>query len=572
MSGKEERDVAMPEPEKLNKGRAFWLTMIAVTMSLFLSALDLTGVATALPTITADLNGGDNFVWVGSAFALSSTAVLPLSGGLADIFGRRPIMLISIAFFAIGSALAGAAQSMNMLIAARAIQGVGGGGIINLTEIITSDLVPLAERGIYQGMLGLTWSFASGIGPPIGGSLAEKASWRWLFYLNLPLTGIAFFLVLFFLRVRTPPGSMREKLRRVDWTGNAIVVVGTTMAVIGLTWAGIKYPWGSGRVLGLLISGLFLIGVFVVYEAKVPVEPTIPWEVVNNRTSISGFASTFVHGITSISIIYYLPVFFQACLGASPIRSGVDMLATALVVAPFALVCGAMVQIMKKYRPANATGWLLTIIGFGLLTLLKATSNIGQWVGYQLVAAAGTGMIFAGTVFPILAPLPVSRTAAALAFFAFMRAFAQTWGITISATILQNELKKKLPEAFLAQFPQGTEIAYAAIPQIGNLPEPLRSEVRAAFASSMAVIWKTMIGIAGLGVLTLFGLKEVEMKMFTDDAFGLTEAQKQRKHDEEATITGSNSGITTPKEKADAPRHESRLEATLGEASEGLHI
>lgn len=179
---------------------------------------------------------------------------------------------------------------------------------------------------------------------------------------------------------------------------------------------------------------------------------------------------------------------------------------------------------------------------------------------------------FAGTVFPILAPLPVSRTAAALAFFAFMRAFAQTWGITISATILQNELKKKLPEAFLAQFPQGTEIAYAAIPQIGNLPEPLRSEVRAAFASSMAVIWKTMIGIAGLGVLTLFGLKEVEMKMFTDDAFGLTEAQKQRQRDEEATITGSNSGITTPKEKVETPRHESRLEATLGEASEGLHI
>ncbi|OCH84114.1 Mfs1.1 protein [Obba rivulosa] len=572
MSDTEERGAAPPATQKTGKGRDFWLTFIAIVMSLFLSALDLTGVATALPTITADLNGGDNFVWVGSAFALSSTAVLPLSGGLADIFGRKPIMLISIAFFAVGSALAGAAQSMNICLIL-AVQGVGGGGIINLTEIITSDLVPLAERGLYQGMLGLTWSFASGIGPPIGGSFAEKASWRWLFYLNLPLTGIAFVLVAVFLRVRTPPGSMKEKLRRVDWTGNAIAIVGTTLAVIGLTWAGIKYPWSSGKVLGLLISGLFLIGVFVVYEAKVPVEPTIPWEVVNNRTSISGFASTFVHGITSISIIYYLPVFFQACLGASPIRSGVDMLATALVVAPFALICGAMVQVLNKYRAANVTGWTLTIIGFGLLTLLKSTSSIGQWVGYQFVAAAGTGMIFAGTVFPILAPLPVSRTAAALAFFAFMRAFAQTWGITISATILQNELKKKLPEAFLAQFPQGTEIAYAAIPQIGNLPEPLRSEVRDAFAKSMAVIWKTMIGIAGLGFLTLFGLKEVEMKMFTDDAFGLS-VEEKRQRDEEATMTGYSPGATTPKEEGTvvAPKHGNTLEAALGEASEGLHV
>ncbi|OCH96143.1 iron permease [Obba rivulosa] len=535
MSQIENEPESAPTGVKTGKGSAFWLSFVAIVTSIFLSALDLTAVATALPTITGDLNGGEDFVWVGSAYALSSTAILPLSGGLADIFGRKPIMLISIAFFAVGSAIAGAAHSMNMLIAARAIQGIGGGGIINLTEIITSDLVPLAERGIYQGILGLTWSFASGIGPPIGGSFAQKASWRWLFYLNLPLTGIAFVLVLLFLRVRTPEGSMKEKLRRVDWTGNAIVIVGTTLAIIGLTWAGIRFPWSSAQVLAPLVIGLVLVGAFMVYEAKVPKEPTIPWEVLSNRTSVSGFASTLVHGITSISIIYYLPVFFQACLGASPIRSGVDMLATALVVAPFALTCGIMVQVMNKYRPANVIGWVITIVGFGLLTLLKADSSTGKWVGYQFLVAAGTGMIYAGTIFPILAPLPVSRTAAALAFFAFLRAFAQTWGITISATILQNELKKKLPADFVAQFPEGLEIAYAAIPLINGLEEPLRSQVRTAFADSMAVIWKTMIGISALGVITLLGLKEVPMNTVTDEAFGLNE-EKRRQQDEERTM------------------------------------
>lgn len=170
-------------PSKTRKGIAFWLTFTAVIVSIFLSALDLTAVGTALPTITNELNGGESYVWVGSAYALSSTAILPLSGRFADIFGRRPVMLGSIGLFALGSALAGAAQNMTMLIAARsewsltlpeyemtiyaAIQGIGGGGITNLCEIIVSDLVSLAERGLYQGILGLTWSFASGVGPPI---------------------------------------------------------------------------------------------------------------------------------------------------------------------------------------------------------------------------------------------------------------------------------------------------------------------------------------------------------------------------------------------------------------------
>ncbi|KAJ7743512.1 iron permease [Mycena maculata] len=490
------------------KGRNFWLTFTAVIVSIFLSALDLTAVATALPTITDDLNGGNLFVWVGSAYALSSTAILPLSGRLADIFGRRPLMLVSIFLFALGSALAGAAQNMNMMIAARAVQGLGGGGIINLCEIIVSDLVPLSERGIYQGILGLTWSFASGIGPPIGGALASS-NWRWLFYLNLPLSGIAFVLVSLFLRVKSPSGSIREKLARVDWVGNGIGISGTTLAILGLSWAGVTYPWGSAPVLAPLIIGLALVGAFLVYELRMPIErePTVPYDIFANRNGLSGYLSTFFHGITSISIIYYLPVYFQACFDATPIRSGVDMLGTALVVAPFALIAGILVQVLSRYIPSNVAGWILTMIGFGLLSMLTADATLGQW--------------FASTVFPILAPLSVARTAAALGFFAFCRAFAQTWGLTIASTILQNELGKKLPQAFTALFPSGADFAYAAIPSIRGLAEPLKTEVRVAFAESMAVIWRTMIGVSGAGLLTCLLLTEIPMVQHTDETYGL---------------------------------------------------
>ncbi|KAJ7768343.1 major facilitator superfamily domain-containing protein [Mycena metata] len=495
----------------------------------FLSALDLTAVGTALPTIANALHDtkGD-YTWVGSAYALSSTAFIPLSGSLADAFGRRPIMLICIAFFAVGSALAGASQNMSMMIAARAIQGIGGGGIINLSEILTADLVPLSERGLYQGFLGLVWSFASAIGPPIGGALASggNTTWRWLFYLNLPLTAVAFVLVWFFLSVRHPEGSVRSKLAQVDWVGNIIIILGSGLAIIGMTWGGIRYSWASVEVLAPLVIGFFLMFLFAIYEAKIPSRPTIPLDVIANRTSLSGLLTTAMHGITSISVIYYLPVFFQACFGASPIRSAVDFLPTALFVAPFALVAGVAVTLSKNYRVVNWMGWVAFIIGFGLFSTLREDSSVGKWVGYQIITSIGAGMLFTAPVFPILAPLPNNRAASALALFSLTRSFFQAWGITISSTILQNMLEKKLPADFVAQFPAGFEIAYAAIPAIKQLEEPLRKQVQVAFAESMSVIWQVMIGISGLGLLLSFLMAEVPMDTTVDESYALKEKAK----------------------------------------------
>ncbi|KAJ3487811.1 hypothetical protein NLI96_g3281 [Meripilus lineatus] len=518
--------VPPPPPQFSPTGSAFWMSFLAIVVCMFLSAMDLTGVSVVLPTVTKELNGGDNFVWVGSAYSLASTAILPSIGGLSDIFGRKPVMMTCIFLFALGSALAGAAQSMNMLIGARVVQGLGGGGIMTVSNIIISDLVPLSQRGLYQGFIGLTFALASGIGPPVGGALAEKASWRWLFYLNLPLTGIAMTLVFFYLRVKIPPGSMRSKLARIDWLGNLIVIAGTTLAILGLTWGGVRYPWSSAHVLAPLLLGLALLGVFVAYEATVPEKPTIPFKVLMNRTCIGGYLTTFTHGIVSITAIYYLPVYFQACMQASPLRSSVQMLPLALVISPFSLMGGIVVKTTKKYRPINSAGWVFVIVGFGVLSLLKADSPTGQWVGYQILVAIGTGILFSAPIFPVLAPLPVTLNAPALAFFSFVRSFAQTWGITISSTILQNELNKTLPPEFISQFPAGLELAYAAIPQIRTLPEPLRTEVRVAFADSMSLVWKVMVGISGLGVLSLLLLKEVEMNSHMDDSYGL-EREKQ---------------------------------------------
>ncbi|KAJ7181547.1 iron permease [Mycena crocata] len=503
------------------KSRAFYLCFVAIMMSVFLSALDLTAVGTALPTIANALNDSHgDYIWVGSAYALSSTAFIPLSGNLADVFGRKLIRLFSIAIFVVGSALAGASQDMVC---------IGGGGILTLTEILTADLVPLAERGVYQGLLATVWALASFTGPPIGGALAsaDTKSWRWLFYLNLPLGAIAFVLVLVFLKVNRPAGSVSEKLARVDWVGNGICVVGTGLAIIGMTWGGIRYEWSSVEVLAPIIIGICLLVVFGVYEAKVPAWPTIPPDIVGNRTSLSGLLTTAAHGITSISMVYYVPVFFQACFGASPIRSAVDFLPGALTTTPFAFLAGAAITILKKYRLVNIFAWSVSMIGFGLFSMIREDSAVGAWVGYQLILALGSGIKFSAPIFPLLAPLPNNREASALALFSFTRSFAQTWGITISSTILQNSLKRNLPAAFVAQFPPGFEIAYAAIPAIRALEGPLRAEVQAAFADSMAPIWETMIGITALGFLLSFLIKEVPMTTTVDESYALKEKDRQ---------------------------------------------
>ncbi|KAG8918820.1 hypothetical protein FRC01_001637 [Tulasnella sp. 417] len=493
----------------------------ALMVSTFLSALDFTSVSTALATIVQDLQGTE-FAWDGSAFALGSTAILPLTGGLAQIFGRRPVVLGSLILFALGSGLGGGATNMNMLIAGRAIQGVGGGGILSLTEIIVADLVPLSQRGVYLGLIGSVWAIAAAIGPPIGGAFSQS-NWRWLFYMNIPLTAIAIVFVWFFLRLKTPQDDFRTKMRRMDWIGNGLVILATTLT------AGVKYPWSSYQVLVPLIPGLLLTAAFFVYEVKFAIEPIVPWELVNNRTALSGYVGVFLHSIVSTAVIYYVPVYFQTSLLQSPVRSGVSIFGNSFTIPPSAIARGVTVTLFKLYRPQNYLGWVLTAIGVGLLSTLKVSSPVGAWVGYQIIEGTGFGILYGAPQFPVPASVNITESAHALALFVFVfvRSYSQTWGVTLGGTILQNELKKKLPQAFLEMFPgEGVEITYAAIPRIGGLAEPLKREVSDAFAGSLRTVWIAMAAVSVVGFFTVLGMKQLEMHEVTDENWGLEEQKK----------------------------------------------
>ncbi|KAG8217053.1 MFS general substrate transporter [Butyriboletus roseoflavus] len=502
-------------------------------LCLFISALELFSVSTALPTI-ADALHTSHYAWIGSAYALSATAFLPMSGNLAQTFGRQPAMLITLGLFALGSSICGGAKTMTMLIVGRSIQGLGGGGIQSLTGIILADIVTLQERGVYAGLYGLTWCLAASIGPVIGGSLAAHGKWRWIFYLNLPVSFVACVSVIFLLDLPTPPGSYREKFTRMDWIGNFLIISSTVAYTIGLTDGGLTAPWGSAKVLAPLVLGFVGLAIFIAYEATIAMHPIVPFSLMTNSTSVSGYIQTFCSTVVTMVIIYFFPVYFQACKGASPVTSGVYSLAFASL-APAAILAGISVRLTGRYRPQMWIGWTLAIIALGLMTTVLATDSVEKPVGYLLLLGWGIGILHTTTVYPIQAPLPVTQNAPALAFMWFLRSFAtvshppQVWGITIGSTVLQNELEKKLPESFIQSVPHGTAVMYSLIPELSTFPPQIRSEFEVAFAGSLAVLWRILAVISGAGFVASLFMKGFLLHNTLDQDWTL-QNEKDRLH------------------------------------------
>ncbi|KAF9017604.1 MFS general substrate transporter [Hymenopellis radicata] len=511
-----------------------WLIFVSLSVALLLPPLELTSVSTALPTIVHDLKGED-FIWVTSSYALASTAILPMSASLANVFGRRQALLGALALFLVGSALCGSAHSMPALIAGRTVQGMGGGSIISYVNIILSDMVPLRRRGVIGGIMNLAWSVGAGVGPLVGGLLSTHGQWRWLFYLNIPVAGLAMVMVFFILDFTTPEGDFLQKVFRLDWPGTFVIVASSSSVIIALTWSGVRYSWSSAQVLAPLVVGLVGMVAFFVYEKMVARAPIMPWKIFTNRTTLSGFLQTFINHFISLAIINYLTTYFQACKGASAQRAGIDTLAFSLVLGPVVFLTGLSVSKLKFYRPQSYVGWGFNIVSAGLLSTLSSQSKLSLPIGYSVLVSIGNGLVSAMTSYPVLAPLDVSDASYGWAFLVFCRSFASViWGVAVGGTILQNRLSSTLPQKFSAQFPKGVSIAYAVIPLIDTLEEPLKSEVTEAFAKSLSLLWKVLAGVGGAGMLTALMMKDVPLHETVDKKW--TEKTKDRAQDTEKEV------------------------------------
>nr|GAT49975.1 iron permease [Mycena chlorophos] len=506
----------------------FWCIIMSLAICILLTAIEFSSVGTALPVITEDLHGSD-FIWVGAAYNLGSTSLLPFCGGLAQILGRRTVMLGAIGLFSIGSALCGSAVNINFLIIGRAVQGLGSGGITALIQIIIGDLVPLQDRGLFNGIMALAFGLGGGCGPVIGGAFAQSGQWRWLFFMNLPLAAIAATLVGTFLKLKTPPGALRDKLKRLDWFGNLLVVGSTTSMVIALTWAGTQFAWLSVQVVVPLVAGFVGLGAFLVYEALFPAFPIVPISLMDSTTAVSGYLQNFANAVILSATSFWLPLFFQACKDASPVAAGVDLFGMTFTLGPVAVLGGLVVQKTSRYRQPMWVGWIAVLAGTILLSRLNENSARGTAYAFQIILGIGLGTIYVSSYFPVLAPILIEQNAPALAFFVFLRNFALIWGVTIGGSILQNKLSSGLPSDFVQQFPGGTQIAFGVIPLIPTLQNPLRDEVRHAFASAFRTMWTVMAGVAAFGIISSLGMKRLPLHTSVDARWGREDTEERIK-------------------------------------------
>ncbi|KZM24460.1 uncharacterized protein EKO05_0001973 [Ascochyta rabiei] len=515
------------------------LIMFSLAVAVLLVALDTTIVTTALPTIAEEFNSASGYTWVGSAYLIANSAATPIWGKVSDIFGRKPCLLITNAIFFVGSLIAALSVNMNMLIGARVIQGMGGGGLIVLVNIAISDLFAMRDRGAYFGIIGGVWALASSLGPIVGGLFTQKVNWRWIMWINLPLDGLAFVILIFCLDIHTPKTPLRKGLKAVDWLGSLTMVSGTIMVLLGLEYGGIAHPWASAIVLCLIIFGVLIIALFFVVESRLAPYPLMPLSIFSKRSNVAALGTCFCHAFVFIPGNYFLPLYFQAVLGATPILSGVYLLPTAIALSIFSICTGITIRKTGQYRPIIWFGMFMMTLGTGLFIDLGAHSSWAKIIIYQVIAGIGVGPNFQAPLIAMQSLVPKRDIATATATFGFVRNLGSAISVVVGSVIFQNEMKSQQPslraslgEQTAASFGGGA--AGANVGLINSLPGPQKAVAREAFAQSLSKIWilYAVIGAVGLLISLLIGVNMLD-KQHEETKTGL-DVEKERRAEREA--------------------------------------
>jgi EmrB/QacA subfamily drug resistance transporter len=481
-----------------------------IMLATLLAALDQTIVATALPQIVTELQGFEHLSWVVTAYLVSSTVAIPIYGKLSDIYGRRRMFVIAIVLFLAGSALCGAAGSMGELIACRALQGLGAGGLLPLSQAAIADLFSPRERGRYQGYIGAVWATASIAGPLLGGTLTDAVSWRWIFYVNLPLGAIALLVVL-----RTMPRAHVVHQHKIDYLGGAVLSVGVTALLMASVWGGVSHPWGSVQVVGAASLGVALLVLFVWIERRAP-EPLLPLSLFRSSIFAVSSASAVVIGAVLFTVLIYVPVYVAGVLDGSATDAGVVLIPLSLAWVVSSIVAGQLVSRTGRYRLFPILGSFFVLVGFALLTQLDGSSSRAE-VALDLTAIGiGMGLMVQTYLLATQNAVDVSQLGVATAGLQFFRSMGGSLAVAGMGALLTNrvvaELDDRLGDA-------ATRVDTDRLLQgSANVAPALQQGTHDALAAAIHTVFVVGVPLAVVGVLISFALKERPLRTHTGHA------------------------------------------------------
>ncbi|KAI1660023.1 major facilitator superfamily domain-containing protein [Daldinia decipiens] len=485
-------------PQDFRRGFRFWIVIIGLGITSLLAALEHTVVTTSAPVFLTELELRENFVWTTNAFFICS-------------------------------GICGGADTGAMLIAGRAVQGVGSGGIIMMNNIIISDLVPLRERGKYTAVVLAIFGIGTSLGPFIGGAIVVSTTWRWVFWINLPIGGTSLIVMFLFLHVNYGESiSFSRKMRRIDFIGNGILMASTVAILYALTYAGTVFAWSSWHTLVPFILGFFGLFLFAGFEMSgFSAEPVMPVRLFAHRTSIIVIINTFLNSTVYYWFLYFLPVYFQAVALYSPYRTGYSLLPQSLFGIPGAAIAAIALSRWGKFTPLHFAGFAITTLGIGLLSTMGENTSVAVWAVFQCISALGIGIVIDTLLPAFQAPVAEVYQAAATAAWSFVRAFGSIWGVAIPAAIFNNRIDELLnmvsdPEA-RRLLSGGGAYQQAAANFVTRFPPSVQTEIRAVYREGLKRVFLIGVAFAGLATLLVLLEREVPLRKELDTQYGLKE-------------------------------------------------
>lgn len=497
--------ISAPAPPAPLDRRHTNLVFTTIVLGMLLAALDQTIVSTALPTIVADLGGGGHMAWVVTAYLLAETVSTVLVGKFGDLFGRKVVFQISAVVFVGGSVLAGAANSMLVLIVARAVQGVGGGGLMVTAMALIADVIPLRQRGKYQGALGAVFGVTTVVGPTLGGVFTDHASWRWCFYVNVPVAA-----VMIVMAARTIP-VVRAPVRPViDYLGIVLVALGSSGLVLGLEWGGNEYAWGSAVIIGLFTASVLLLTAFVLVELRAP-EPMLPMHLFRNPVFTVCSALSFIVGFAMLGALTYLPTYLQFVDGVSATMSGVRTLPMIVGLLGTSMLSGVVVSRTGRYRYFPIAGCGVMAVGLYLMSTMGPGTGVWLVSLYMFVLGLGIGLAMQVLTIAVQNTVPYHELGSATSGVTFFRTLGSSFGTAIFGTLYSGELGPNLTAA-AAESPRVPPEAVENPQALRELPGAQAAPFVDAYADTINYVFQWVAPVAAAGFVIAWFLKEVPLR------------------------------------------------------------